>query len=50
MKGFKLYFLLIFIGLAINSKAQNRTLLGLFGGGEGVTQSFNFGNASPAPP
>ena len=50
MRGFKLYFILIFIGLAINSKAQNRTLLGLFGGGEGVIQSWKYGNSTPAPP
>jgi hypothetical protein len=50
MKGFKLYFLLIFIGLAINSKAQNRSFMGLLGGGEGVTQSFIFGNSNPVPP
>ena len=32
------------------SYGQNRSLIGLLGGGEGVSQSFNFGNSSPVPP
>lgn len=51
MKGFAWLFSLIFLlAFGFISHGQNRSFLGALGGGEGVTQSFNYGNYTPAPP
>ena len=42
--------LTFFFPLCHMINGQNRSLLGTLGGGEGVTQSWNYGNANPAPP
>ena len=50
MKGIVwLYFLFFLLAFGFKSYGQNRSFLGALGGAEGVTQTWNYGNSTPAP-